>query len=98
MSAVWAVLYGACFRRRGRAVAILAAVAVFSHFVLDIFMHPAGMALWPNSQTHLGLGHGRSCGYYLIKARGSELFGARAGWACAVVALLHVLNAPWLRR
>jgi hypothetical protein len=114
MSALWAVLFGVFFRSRGRAVAIAAGVAVFSHFVLDFFMHPPDMALWPNSQIHLGLGLwtllpvgwwwielafiAPCCAFYFIKARGSELFGARADWACAVVVLLHLLNAPWLKR
>lgn len=54
MSLVWSLLFGAVFLRRGRAVAVVMAIAVFSHFVLDFVMHPNDMALWPGSTTHLG--------------------------------------------
>jgi hypothetical protein len=88
-------------------VPILAWLMYAGHFA-------TGLALWPNAQFHLGLGLwtllpmgwwwielgfiALCCGYYFVKARGSQSFGARAGRACAVVVLLHVLNAPWLRR
>ena len=38
MSLVWSGLFGAVFLRRGRTVAAVMAVAVFSHFVLDMVM------------------------------------------------------------
>ena len=31
-------------------------LAVFSHFLLDLVMHPPDMALWPGSTVHLGIG------------------------------------------
>lgn len=112
MSVAWAVAFGALFIRQGRTTAIVAAVAVFSHFVLDLIMHPPDLALWPGSAQHLGLGLWQDlpvgwwfvelaaiaagCGYYAWRARGSTQFGARAGWAVVFVVLLHVVNSPWI--
>ena len=56
MSLVWAVLFGAIFFRRGIAVAAWCAIAVFSHFLCDLSMHPHDMALWPHSAAHVGFG------------------------------------------
>src|SRR5439155_986581 len=55
-SIFWSVLFGLAFARRGRPVALWAGLAVFSHFVLDFFMHPQDLALWPHSTAHVGLG------------------------------------------
>ena len=51
MALVWAILYGILFIGRGRPTAILMGIAAFSHFVLDLFMHPADLALWPALST-----------------------------------------------
>src|ERR671914_2830352 len=56
MSLVWSVLFGAVFFRWGLPVSLAMGVAVFSHFVLDVPMHPPDLAIWPNSATHVGLG------------------------------------------
>ena len=42
--------------RHGRRVVIAVGFAVFSHFLLDLPMHPPDLALWPNSASHLGAG------------------------------------------
>jgi membrane-bound metal-dependent hydrolase YbcI (DUF457 family) len=113
MSLVWAVLFGAAFLKRGRAVATVLALAVFSHFLLDLVVHPPDLALWPRSPIHLGLGLWRiwpvgywwvelgvialGGGYYWIRSRRLGTFGGRAGLACATVVLLHVLNSPWMK-
>ena len=111
-SIMWSGLFGSFFWRRGRTVAFAMGVAVFSHFVLDLVMHPADLALWPGASTHLGLGLwrilptgwwfvelavvGTGIGYYWLRARQDASFGGRA-WAVAlVVLLLHVMNSPWL--
>lgn len=75
------------------------AAAAFSHFVLDLPMHPSDMALWPNSDAHLGFGLWQAlpvgwwfvelgliaaCGaYYLQRATYSDAFGRRPGLALA---------------
>jgi membrane-bound metal-dependent hydrolase YbcI (DUF457 family) len=112
ISLVWAALFSMFFWRRGRAVALAVALAVFSHFLLDWPMHPSDLALWPNSSIHVGLGLWRSlpvgwwfvelaciaagCAYYVLRARRLGTFGGHAYWVCAVVLILHVTNSPWL--
>jgi len=112
MSLMWAALCGGIFWKRGALVAAAIGFAVFSHFLLDLPMHPADLALWPYGQEHLGFGLWRrlptgwwfvellfilaGCTYYVIRARKERTFGGRAGWACVVVLLLHVFNSPWL--
>lgn len=112
MSVVWSLLFGAAFLHRGRPVAAVMALAVFSHFVLDLVMHPSDLALWPGSATHLGLGLWRTlptgwwlvelgvvaafCWFYWSRSRVDRSFGGRAAAAIVVVLVLHVLNSPWL--
>ena len=114
MSLVWAALYGALFLlwRRDTVIAAWCALAVFSHFVLDLLMHPGDLALWPRSTAHVGFGiwtiHPPSwwffelafislcLWYYVARARRLRTFGGRAWAVVAVVAILHVVNSPWL--
>ena len=56
MVLVWATLFALLFIRRGRAVAAAIWIAVFSHFLLDLPIHPKDLALYPHSTIHLGLG------------------------------------------
>lgn len=111
-SILWSVAFAALFWRRGRTVALAMGAAVLSHFVLDVVMHPADLALWPGSSVHLGFGLWRSLptgwwfvelavialgmGYYVGRARRDGSFGGRAWAAALVVVLLHVTNSPWL--
>jgi hypothetical protein len=109
-SLVWSVVYGLLFLGRGAAIAALMGFAVFSHFLLDLPMHPPDLALWPHSAAHLGFGLwntpywwwvelifvAAACGYYLARSREVRTFGGRAKWACAVVLALHAVNSPWL--
>lgn len=110
MSLVWSAVFAMWFVKRGRAIALLIGFAVFSHFLLDLFMHPLDLALWPGSPVHLGLGLWHTpfwwwfelafvvagCGYYWRRARQVGTFGGGAPWAFAVVLALHLLNSPWL--
>jgi hypothetical protein len=112
MSAVWSAVFGALFLRKGRAVATVMALAVFSHFLLDLLMHPADLALWPGSSVHLGFGLwriapplwwfvelvavGGGMWFYWRRARTDRAFGRRAGAVVLTVILLHVINSPWL--
>lgn len=109
---LWSALFGLLFRRHGRATIVAMAAAVFSHFVLDVVVHPADLALWPGAATHLGFDLwnrlpvgswfvelaviAAGTGYYWVRARKDGSFGGRA-WAVAlVVGLLHALNSPWV--
>ena len=110
MSLVWAALFSIPFWRWGRAAGLAVAVAVFSHFLLDLPMHPPDLALWPGSTVHLGLGLWKRlptgwwlvelaviavfCAYYVARARAAKTFGGRALWACAVILALHLFNSP----
>ena len=55
MSIVWAAVFSSFFWRRGQAIVLTLAFAVFSHFLLDWPMHPSDLALWPHSSIHVGL-------------------------------------------
>jgi hypothetical protein len=110
MALGWSAAYALFFVRRGAAVAWAMGFAVFSHFLLDLPMHPHDMALWPYARTHLGFGLWDTpywwwielacvvlgCGYYVRRARAGDSFGRYAGWAVAIVLALHLLNSPWL--
>lgn len=109
---LWSVLYGLAFWRLGRTVAIAMGAAVFSHFVLDIIVHPPDLALWPGAATHVGLGLWRSLPigwwfvelaviaagfhYYRKRAQVDGTFGGRPWGVATVLVILHVFNSPWL--
>ena len=112
MSVVWSILFAAAFVRRGPRVMFALGVAVFSHFVLDLPMHPSDLALWPNSNAHIGLGLWRTLpsgwwfvelavigalwAYYWRRSRRHESFGGRPFAIAIVLLALHVFNSPWL--
>jgi hypothetical protein len=112
MSLVWSSIYAALFLAWGRRVATVMGIASFSHFVLDLPMHPHDLALWPGSETHLGFGLWELLpqgwwfvelafivlggAYYVRASRSSESFGRRSVTVVIVVVLLHVFNSPWL--
>jgi len=112
MAIVWAILFAALFVRRGRRVMVVVALAVFSHFLLDLPMHPADLALWPGSSVHLGFGLWQAlpggwwfveltvilagCAYYIHRARHTNMFGGRSWLVSATIVALHVFNSPWL--
>ncbi len=112
MAVVWSVLFASVFHGRDWGVHLALGCAVFSHFVLDFFMHPPDLALWPGASIHMGLGIWRrwprggwlfelgfimAClAYYFWRSRAERTFGRHAAWACMVVVALHVINSPWL--
>jgi hypothetical protein len=114
MSLVWSVGFGLLFRRRGAVVAATLGFAVFSHFLLDLFMHPPDLALWPGSSVHLGLGLWRALptgwwfvelgfvavafAYYVARSRPGTAFGGRPGLIAATLVVLHLFNSPWVPR
>ena len=112
MSAIWAIVFAGFFYRWGFPVMLAIGAAVFSHFLLDIPMHPPDLALWPGSSTHIGLGLWQTFpagwwfielgvilvgwGFYYWKSRGSPSFGGRPVAAGIVLLVLHLSNSPWL--
>jgi hypothetical protein len=111
MAILWSVAYGACFLRYGRRVAVVLGAAVFSHFLLDLPMHPPDLALWPGSDLHVGFGLWRALptgswfvelavvaaglSWYWRRSRRIGAFGARAALVALVVLFLHLANSPW---
>jgi hypothetical protein len=112
MSIVWSIVFAIAVARRSAVIAAWCAAAVFSHFVLDVLMHPGDLALWPHSEAHTGLGLWTrwpigwwffelgfivACGaWYVLRARRDVRFGGRGYVAVLVVVVLHVVNSPWL--
>ena len=111
-SLVWSALFATAFVRRSRRVMTALGFAVFSHFLLDLPMHPPDLALWPNSSVHLGFGLWRKLptGWWLVELaviaalwiyywRRSAVdlsFGGRPFAIGAVLLGLHLFNSPWL--
>ena len=52
----WGALFGLACLGAGKRAALLLALLVFSHWVLDVITHRADMPLWPGSGTLLGFG------------------------------------------
>jgi LexA-binding, inner membrane-associated putative hydrolase len=112
MSLVWSVLFALAFRGRGLKIAAVMGFAVFSHYLMDLPMHPGDMALWPGSAVHWGFGLWRllptgwwflelaviavGLAYYWRRARIERSFGGRAWAVSLVVLILHLVNSPWL--
>ena len=111
MVLVWASLFAAVFYRRHGAAACGAIwLAVFSHFLLDLPIHPKDLALYPHSTLHLGWGLW-SLGpakYWLVQlAVTLLLLGAYVYWSrrhripwsgiamsCYLVLVLHLFSLP----
>ena len=111
MSVAWSVLFASAFARYGRPVMLAIGFSVFSHFLLDLPMHPPDLALWPNASAHLGLGLWRTWPngwwffelavivalwvYYWTRSGVDASFGRRPVLIFAVLVSLHALNSPW---
>jgi hypothetical protein len=110
LSIAWSLICGAFFLFRGWTVSLAIAVAVFSHFLLDLIVH-SELPLWPGSSFHLGLGRWTRLPdgwwlveltvvaigvlYYWVRCRKLRRFRPIA-WALGGLVLgLHVLNSPW---
>jgi len=110
MTLVWASLFALFFVNRGRAVATAAWIAVLSHFLLDMPIHPKDLALYPHSAIHLGWGLwkiGRTSywwaqlgvvavllAFYAVSARRSGLATRRIAWTCGYVVAFHAMAFP----
>jgi membrane-bound metal-dependent hydrolase YbcI (DUF457 family) len=112
MSIIWSVLFSVPFFRYGRSVMIAIGVAVFSHFLLDVPMHPGDLTLWPGSGIFFGLGFLKTFphGYWFIefavmlifwtyywrRTKADPIIGSRPITVGIVLILLHLLTCPWL--
>jgi hypothetical protein len=109
MGLVWGLLYAFIFCKKDKAVFIALAVAVFSHFILDFFVHPRHLVLYPSAQNLIGLNLGQqgwgagwwlelfviiACSaYYLYQAAKNDSFGRNAWWVCGIIVSLHIIRA-----
>jgi hypothetical protein len=84
MVILWATIFAGCFWRRGLAVILPVWMAVLSHFVLDLPIHPKNIALFPYSSVHLGW---NSWNYGLSKS----WLGATHYWWIELSALIVLL-------
>ncbi len=104
----WSLLWALLFVRH-RAVAVLAFVACFSHFIADWPMHNGDLALYPFADTHLGYGlwgrlgtaawvlEGGFCLVLLAYAwRRSAARGVSLRWPALALAVLFLNLSPWL--
>lgn len=111
MAVVLSLLWGLIFLRKGWAVAAVAAGAAFSHWILDLPVHNADLALFPYSDTELGFGlWGRMLtGAWVLEGIVSAIFlviawikftsrGVRPAdliWPTVIVAVLFLALSPW---
>jgi membrane-bound metal-dependent hydrolase YbcI (DUF457 family) len=65
MALIWAILFSAFLYPMGARVVGVVFIAVFSHWVLDAFVHGPDMPLWPGSAIYIG---------------GRDVFGRVGGW------------------
>jgi len=66
---VLAMVYAFFFHKQGRDVTAAMRIVVFSHFLLDMPVHPKALALYPHSSIHFGFGLSAipSIDYWLIQ-------------------------------
>jgi len=112
MAVVWGVLIGAAYFaiRRYRRGAIVLALIVVSHWVLDVPMHRADLPLWPGSSIVVGLGAWRSIpltlfldvgtfliglAIYLRSSRPRDRIGSWALWSLVVVLVAIYLGGTF---
>jgi hypothetical protein len=107
---LWATLFALFFRSNGRAVVLAMWSAVFSHFLLDMPIHPKDLALYPHSARHIGLGLSgvpsivywqvqlgvvlALLGFYVFTTRRLRLPMAPVLASCALVLGWHVALMP----
>ena len=104
MSLLYSALFAAAFYRWGTRVVAAMAIAVFSHFMLDVLSHNPDMDLWPHSAVEMGLGpyfggfggwfellvSVSGCSVYVLCARRNGTFGRSPIVVCAMVALTYI--------
>ena len=107
MAVIWSCIWGSFFLKDKR-IAVVAALSCFLHFIVDIPMHNADLALYPYAQQYLGLGlwgkWGVGSWLFEIFFAGLLLFyayqkhrniGENIVWQIGFVALLALQMSPW---
>lgn len=102
----WSVIWGLLFIKH-RAVAAVAALAAFLHFIADWPMHNSDLALYPHSIEHYGYGLWGKLGtlawviegvFSAVLAVYAWRISARRGvslvWPCAVLVVLFLQLSP----
>lgn len=102
----WSMIWGLLFIKH-RAVAAVAALAAFSHFIADWPMHNSDLALYPHSIEHYGYGLWGKLGtlawvlegvFSAVLAVYAWRISARRGvslvWPCAVLVVLFLQLSP----
>lgn len=108
MAVVLSLLWGAFFLQN-KQLAAIAALAAFSHFVVDYPMHNHDLALFPYSESHLGFGlWGKlGVGSWLLEGVFATMLvlyawyisvqrGVNLLWSCLLLGVLFIQLSPWL--
>lgn len=103
----WSVLWGLLFVKH-RPVAIVAALAAFSHFIADWPMHNSDLALYPRAVEHYGYGLWGKLGTasWILEGAFSAVLAAYAWrlsrqrgvsltWPCVVLLVLFLQLSPF---
>ncbi|MDQ6684458.1 MAG: hypothetical protein M3Z16_04960 [Pseudomonadota bacterium] len=104
IACLWAWWY-----RADRRTALLAGLAVFSHFLGDWPVHNNDLALYPYAGAHLGLGLWERLGTAAWALEGAfsvallgfaawrmRRWGVSLRWPCSLLALAYFSVSPWL--
>ena len=107
MAVIWSCVWGAFFFKDKR-IALIAAFSCFLHFLVDIPMHNADLALYPYAQQYLGFGLWGKWGVgawlfeivfaaiLLVYAYKQHLKdGENILWQIGFIALLALQMSPW---
>jgi membrane-bound metal-dependent hydrolase YbcI (DUF457 family) len=112
MSVVWGAALAGLARWRGLPprTALLLAMLVVSHWLLDFFTHAPDMPLWPGASPRFGLGLWNSIGgtiavegalwlagiwLYLGPRRATRWTGPVALWSFILITTVMWLGGPW---
>jgi hypothetical protein len=108
MAVIWSLCWGALFLK-SKQVAVIAALAAFSHFIADLPLHNNDLALYPYSEGHLGFGLWGKLGTnsWLLEGvfaallavyawRANAQRGVSSLWPCLLLSVVFVQLSPWL--
>lgn len=107
MAIVWSLIWGAFFFK-DKKITILAASSCFLHFIADIPMHNADLALYPYAQQYLGFGLWGKWGIWswvfeiafaMVLLTYAYIQHAKNGeniaWQLGFITLLALQMSPW---